>query len=245
MEESEKMNPPKVYFQFGNLRLDQSFLLESFKGSNWKENILKALPEIEKVFESKNKEEAMKSYLIGEYRKHFDKICDSVINYQEAWEPKNDLFMKVLSKVIEVEPPKNKNIMAYVGLNPVAPRYWLNWSFCIHYNRTKERAIKTTAHETVHFFYFKKLMEEFPSIDKKTFDSPHLEWRLSEILAPIILNDPRIIKSIGKTSLETYACDDKTRETFNQLYKKHLKKKTSFIEFYKEAKKMVECMPKK
>ncbi|MGE5297601.1 MAG: hypothetical protein ACM3KM_00360 [Acidobacteriaceae bacterium] len=55
-------------------------------------------------------------------------------------------------------------------------------------------------HETCHFLYFKKWGELYPKISKKKYEYPYVEWHLSELVAPIILNDHRVQKILkGKT----------------------------------------------
>ncbi len=49
-------------------------------------------------------------------------------------------------------------------------------------------------HESCHFLYFEKFKKMYPKISHKKYESPYIEWHLSEIIAPIILNDQRINK---------------------------------------------------
>ncbi len=106
---------------------------------------------------------------------------------------------------------------------------------------------ETVAHEVLHFLYFKKWKEVFTDADEKTFDSPYLEWHLSEILAPVILRDKRI-QSILKSGTGSYQEHLKIKigsrnliQHFEDLYKKSRKKKEPFAQFlqtaYKEAQK--------
>jgi len=231
---------PKVYFQFGNLRWDVEFISQAIKSKKFILNkfVHSTYPKIKDIG-GKDREAKIKKYLIKVYQKNFNKITKAVISYQKIWDVKNDKYMRALSEVLEVKLPKNKTIDVCVGVNPVFPRDWKNWSFSIYFNVSKKMLIGTTAHEIVHMFYFKKLLETFPKINTKTFDYPYKEWKLSEIIAPIILNDPRIVKVIGKTELISYTCNEKTMLKFNKLYKQHLKEKTKFIDFYKKAKRMM------
>mgnify|MGYP000876652718 FL=1 len=80
----------------------------------------------------------------------------------------------------------------------------------------------------------------YPKVNNKKFESPYLEWHLSEILAPIILNDIRIQKML-KRKADFYSehkkikITDKTApEYFNDLYNKVAKSK-KFDEFLKES----------
>lgn len=84
-------------------------------------------------------------------------------------------------------------------------------------------------HECCHFLYFEKWKQLFPNINSKKFESPYLEWHLSEILAPIILNDARIQKLL-KRKADFYMEHKRIKignktvpKYFNDLYKKLIK----------------------
>jgi hypothetical protein len=47
-------------------------------------------------------------------------------------------------------------------------------------------------HEILHFIWFEKWKEIFPEHNKKEFESPHLAWKLSEMVPLAILSDSRI-----------------------------------------------------
>lgn len=93
-------------------------------------------------------------------------------------------------------------------------------------------------HEICHFLYFKKWLEIFPRISKKTFEHPYLEWHLSEILAPIILNDNRIQKLLKQKAVfyaehKKIKIDEKTAPAyFTDLYDK-IAKDNNFEQFLK------------
>lgn len=56
-------------------------------------------------------------------------------------------------------------------------------------------------HEACHFLYFRKWKEVFPRANPKTFESPHLAWHLSELVAPIILNRPDVQRLLGQRAV--------------------------------------------
>ena len=58
--------------------------------------------------------------------------------------------------------------------------------------------IEVSAHEILHFLWFKKWKEVFPETGLKEYESPHLVWRLSEIMDPIILQCQPKIKELIK-----------------------------------------------
>ncbi len=95
-------------------------------------------------------------------------------------------------------------------------------------------------HECCHFLYFEKWKQLYPKTNNKRFESPYLEWHLSEILASVILNDIRIQKML-KRKADFYnehkriKIDGKTvPKYFNDLYNK-ISKNKNFDEFLKES----------
>ncbi len=138
--------------------------------------------------------------------------------------------------------PKNrKTIKAFISINPICPRFLDNWTFSIFYNRKENDAMEVIMHECCHFLYFKKWKEVFPRADKKTFEHPHIEWHLSEILAPVILNDFRIQKLLKKKASFYDEYRDlaingkKFPEYFDLLYKKYSNENYTFSDFLEVA----------
>ncbi len=79
-------------------------------------------------------------------------------------------------------------------------------------------------HESCHFLYFEKWKEIYPKTNNKKFEYPHIEWHLSEIIAPIILNDQRIKKLLKQKAVfynehEKIKIDNKTvPKYFTEIY---------------------------
>ena len=84
-------------------------------------------------------------------------------------------------------------------------------------------------------------------MDKKKFETPYLEWHLSEILAVVVLNDFRIRKllkypaSFYKEHQQIKINGRPAPTYFQFLYNKYQKNKSSFNDFlalaYQEIKK--------
>jgi hypothetical protein len=113
---------------------------------------------------------------------------------QDDWGVIGDEFLEILSKHFETEWPRDKRmITGYISIMPIFPRFLDKFSFCVSYKRNTAQARETIAHEIIHFLWFKKWEEVFPEIARNQYESPHLTWRLSEIMDPIILHcHPRI-----------------------------------------------------
>jgi hypothetical protein len=123
-----------------------------------------------------------------------------------------------------------------ISINPICPRFLNNWSFSIFFNYKKiSDAMEVIMHECCHFLYFEKWKKMYPEMNNKKFESPYLEWHLSEIIAPIILNDKRIQKLLKKKAV-FYPEHEKMKikrknvpEFFTNLYNKREKDFNDFL----------------
>ena len=105
--------------------------------------------------------------------------------------------MVTLSKVVNTSWfKKPEKIEAYLSLCKVFPRNIEKMTFYVPYNGLTNRVFGIASHEITHILYFKKFKELFPGVSTKNYGGPHVEWILSEILAPIILNDKKLSKII-------------------------------------------------
>jgi len=241
------MNLPKVKFIDISLSKEidwiHGFLFQNEWG--WGKYILKKHPEIKKIFSFKTEAEEirfLRKYVI-KFRKENQKLTEkNKIEYQKKWQKIEKDFFIILSEIMQIDWPKNKKIIkAMVSIDPICPRFLNNWSFSIFYNYKKiSHAMEVIMHESCHFLYFEKWRKIFPKSNLKTFESPHIEWHLSEIVAPIILNDRRIQKLLKQkaafyTEHKKIKIGDRTAPRyFTALYNK-LVKKDNFAEFMKES----------
>lgn len=163
------------------------------------------------------------------------------MKFQRKWDKNGDKYLKILSDHFEINCPKNKkSIKTYVSIVPINPRNLDKWSFTIRYEDTEQRMMRTAIHEILHFLYFENWKEVFPKAERQTYDSPHLAWKLSEILAPIIMNHNPKIQKIVKDYSPGYKefqnlkiGNEKLISYFETLYEKHLKKEGDFADFLK------------
>ncbi len=247
---------PKVKFEFVDLKKEAKELYHFCKvneaGWDWSKYIFQFHPLLkDKLKDAKTEKEKFK--IIRDYAKIFwkeehEQLKSQKTLYQKEWNKINNKYMKKLSEVLETEWPKSRKIIhAQISINTVASVFPEDWSFLIFYLNLLSFIRQTVAHETVHFLYFKKWKEIFPETNKKAFDPPHLEWALSEIIAPVILNDEKIQKII-KCDAGGYAEYHKTKigkrnliQHFENLYKDSRKRKEPFAQFlqtaYREAQK--------
>lgn len=212
----------------------------------WGKQILRTHPQLKKILSFNKKRDRMEflnSYISKHKESNAQRINDKMNSFSRKWSKIEKEYFELLTYVMRTEwPAKRKVIKSYISINPICPRFLKEWAFAIFYNyKKRSHAIETIMHETCHFIYFKKWLEVFPNANPKTFESPHIEWHLSEIMAPIILNDPRVQKllqqkayfyeehkqiKIGNISAVKY---------FTNLYNKTQKEGLDFSEFLKRA----------
>lgn len=215
----------------------------------WGKYIIKKHPKIKRVFTFKTELEQvkfLKDYIV-KFRKENQKLIEkNKIKYQIEWQKIEKDFFIILSEIIQIGWPKNrKTIKAVISVNPICPRFLKNWSFSIFYNYKRiSHAMEVIMHECCHFLYFEKWKQLYPKANNKKFESPYLEWHLSEILAPIILNDIRIQrllkhKAVFYTEHEKIKIGGKsTPRYFTDLYNKDVRS-DNFEEFLKESYRMI------
>jgi hypothetical protein len=227
------MNLPKVKFIDIPLSKEidwiHGFLFQNKWG--WGKYIIKKHPGIKKIFSLKKETEQikfLKNYII-EFRKENKKLIEeNKTRYQKEWR--------------KIERPQNRKIIkAMVSINPICPRFLNDWSFSIFYNYKKtSHAMEVIMHECCHFLYFEKWKKIYPQMSLKKFESPHIEWHLSEIIAPIILNDIRVQKLLKQKAAfyiehKRIKIEDKIAPRyFTDLYNKSIKK-NNFEKFLEKS----------
>ncbi len=87
--------------------------------------------------------------------------------------------------------------------------------------------LEVIMHECCYFLYFEKWGQLHPKMNPKNFELPYLEWHLSEIIAPIILNDQKVKKLLKQKAVfyeeyEKIKINNKTvPKYFTELYKQN------------------------
>lgn len=242
------MNLPKV--KFGDIPLStETDWIYGFLFKNkwdWDKYIIKRHPGASRVFTLKNERERVK--FLGKYIIQFKKDNEKTIEgnknwYKKGWHKIEKDFFEVLSEIIGTDWPKNrKTIKAMISINPICPRFLNSWSFSIFYNYEKiGDAMEVIMHECCHFLYFEKWKKIYPKMNHKKFESPYIEWHLSEIIAPIILNDKRIQKLLNQ-GVVFYPEHQRLKingtaipKYFRRLYNENLKKNNKFEQFLNKA----------
>lgn len=162
---------------------------------DWGKYIIKKHPSLLQI-KSLSKEGEQVTFLrryITQYRKeHKEDMMRNKVAYQKHWQAiENDYFITI-SEIMGIKWP-HWSIKAMLSINPICPRFLEDRSFSLFYDYPKvSNAMETIMHESCHFLYFEKWKQLYPQMNHKKFEAPYIEWHLSEIVAPIILNDHRI-----------------------------------------------------
>jgi hypothetical protein len=241
------MTLPKVKFKIASIDYEISNLYGFCFSRRWSKRLFEVHPELKEVLVSRGKKEQLR--LIEDYVNAFHKekksrIENQKMKYQTNWNKVNDKYMSVLSDVLETGWPK-RDITAFVSISPINPRSLIDWTFSVYYESSKKKSVGIISHEILHFLYFKKWKEAFPYMKELKFEPTisknTLKWRLSEILAPVILNALRI-KKILKVKPREYDIHKKIKigsnsltQHFALIYKESLENNEPFSEFLKKS----------
>lgn len=238
---------PRVKFKLPTTSKEAEILTmfcQSHKGVwDWSAVIYKNHPDLKEILKDKKSREFYSHILkyaracVKERKGELEKL---VTRYQREWNKINDPYLEILSSHLETEYPRSRKIItAYVSIVPIYPRFLDEWAFNVS-SKKPEMVVPISMHEILHFLYFKKWMETFPKTKRKELDAPHLVWRLSEILDPIMLNNNPEIQALLKhkhghySEFQNVKIGNKTLiKHFEDLYKKHLKSRQPFGDFLK------------
>ena len=235
-----------------DIKMISHFVSPDKESWDWSKKVFRFHPKLkeklEGIEEIKKRDEIVKDYVKDWFRNptNYNKIQKRKKDIEKKWLRIHNKFISILKEKLNLKQHKQKTIICSVSINPICPRNLNTNFFSVFYNYDINFIPVVIAHEITHFFYFDKWRETFPNSDSRTFEGPHIIWHLSEIMAPIILSEPKIQKLLNK--LDTgYKEHGKIKiegkniiEHFDILYKNFDKKK-DFGEFlkmtYKEIRK--------
>lgn len=232
-----------IKVEFKNIDIDREIDLLYyfiFQCGNWNRYVFKKHPQLRNSLELKTKKDRLnfiQEYVCA-YRLKNKKIIEANKKiYQENWKKIEKNVFVEMEKIIGTKFPINKKILAYISINPICPRFLNEWSFAMYHKLNIKKSKEVIMHECLHFLYFKKWKEMFPKAKEETFDSSHIIWHLSELVAPIILNDPRMQKFL-KSKAGFYEEHEKVLingKSASELFSEIYKKSDNFEDFAKNA----------
>jgi hypothetical protein len=227
--ESDLEKLPRSRFELIDIDKETELFFSFMERGRFSSVFDKAYPELRAIqTECKDKDECMKrfkEFLENLHEAKKEEMAVAVGEIETEWGKISAEFLEALSEHFETKWPGDKpEIVGLVTNMPVFPRFLDKYEFCVGY-KDIARSIETSAHEIVHFLWFKKWKEVFPEIERKDYESPRLAWRLSEIIDPIILQcHPKIKELIkpkqwGYTSFKDIKIGDVSMtEYFKKIY---------------------------
>ncbi len=211
----------------------------------WGKVIIRRHPGLKAIYKLRTEKERilfLEKYILNFRKENKKRIMSKKKEIETAWLSIEKKYLALLSEIIGMPwPSRRKEIKAMISINPICPRFLRVWGFSLSFDYKIKDAIETIMHEICHFLYFEKWKELFPKSEKKTFDHPYIEWHLSELIAPVILNDKKIQKHLNQKA-EFYNEHKRIKINglsapvyFSKLYNSYLDKGGKIDDFIKEA----------
>lgn len=161
----------------------------------WTESLFYFYPQIDKT-----KFQSLEVYQRKEYLKDvLSKVIltidldKKVIEYQKYWDTNVSDIQKALEDAFDLSlTDKFNDMVAYITLNPICPRYLENNSFDTFYLNSERGALGMVLHEIIHFIWFFVWSSHFHD-EKAEYESPYMKWIFSEMVVdPIMRHDKRL-----------------------------------------------------
>lgn len=169
----------------------------------WGRYILRKHPRLHPVLLLKRKKERerfINQYIDAFHASHAAAISGKAAMHERRWRKVESKFFTTSAEIINIAWPR-RVITALLSLNPICPRLLRSWSFFYYFDYSVQDVREVIMHECIHFLYFEKWRKLFPHSRVTSFESPHIVWHLSELIAPIILNDARMQKLLKKKAV--------------------------------------------
>ena len=207
-------------------------------------------PELANIDKSLSKEKIHKiieKVVTDNYEKYKEKIKIESERYNSIWIKYNEIYFEALSKYLNIKWPDNLEVIeASVGLIPVFPRYLESFSFSLSIGMEESQVIDVVAHETLHFLWFEKWKQLYPSCPKREYDSPYITWQYSEMVTDPILNSEEInsILNINEKSYDSFYeikdGDLMLMDNIKKIYKSNKKIEDKIVEGFDYIKRILE-----
>ena len=233
---------PTVTFDIAPLDMegDMFYRFATKSNASWKGVMQRVYPELlSMIAEAKDEADGRgrcRDFVAQQHAVHGEVIEIARAAVQSEWDMVGPQFLQALAEHFETDWPTDRPmIVGYMSTLPVYPRFLDTFSFCLGYQHASN--VEISAHEILHFLWFKKWKEVFPEMERKTYETPHLVWRLSEIMDPIILQCHPKIKNLikpkqwGYSSFKTIKIGDVSMtEHFKRVYEDAARANANFAD---------------
>lgn len=197
------------------------------------------------------RKEVIKNFVTPIYNIKQNQMKKKVEEYQTFWNENERFVCLEFEKIFKIAFKGIRRFNAQVNLNPVNPRYLSEDAFDVFYIKKKEEVLEVCIHELIHFYWFQLFSEYYPEISTEKFESPHVEWLLSEIAVdPIIyfskLREVCSVRPAYDVFYETKINDESVINFFRKLYKSNNLENflIKSLKFLNENKQLVEKLVK-
>lgn len=161
-------------------------------------------------------------------RKNFD----SAIGRLKELIPQIEELSQIVSRILGVEWPKSSTVTIVPSVCPVAARFIETNTFLAPFFQNDNFFLHIAAHEMTHFLYFHRLRETHG--DDIDTEYPSIDWLLSEIVTPIVVNDIKVQEIVDSKDVffapDDFTLDDKKKKEIEELFQKY------GMEFYDKIK---------
>ncbi len=139
------------------------------------------------------------------------------------WSEIEDRWFSFLLEVFESDSANNNmTFFADIGIAPISPRDLDKERFLIPFYVSKSGVKRICAHETSHFFFYRKVKEINFTVQP---DERHL-WLISEIFVPLLFSDHRSVSILGQMPQDSYICKQSLIERCQRIYQEELERET-------------------
>jgi hypothetical protein len=183
-------------------------------------------------------ENKVENILQAVYRQYVTELTHAQRKFVTVWDDIQDYWFKFLNDFFNFENGLPNTIFrAHLGISPVFPRKIKKEMFLINFGASDREVKIICAHETSHFYFYRKTIEWIKKsrIFQDDIVDSKLAWLLSEILVPLLLNDKKVYCIFGNIPLKSYACKTSLIKKYTVLYERRAKKEISienFLEYF-------------
>ncbi len=143
-------------------------------------------------FQGNARKEYLTTCLRDIFVKEKDLFAAKIDAYNKHWVDNKEIVIEAFQDAFKINLKNEFNDMVgYIGLNPVSPRFLETNTFDVFYLNSERGALGMALHEIVHFIWF-KLWGDYFHDDIKEYEIPNLKWVFSEIIPELIMRDDRL-----------------------------------------------------
>ena len=143
-------------------------------------------------YEPGRRKKCITDKLASVYQEILPEIEEKIVRYNEHFLECENQINDALSDAFETDTRVLFNdLIGYVGMNPICPRFLKEHYFDIFYKNSEKGALGMSIHEMIHFVWF-HVWNHFFRDSYDEYETPSLKWILSEMVVESIMSDERL-----------------------------------------------------